>query len=80
MKMKMKKINVTARKPVSSSIPEAPEAKLTPWTILLPLVLGSAKAGIKEGSLRWSPRRSITFFPFVNLPEGPSGKSIPYGK
>lgn len=62
-----------------SSIPEAAEAKLTPWMILLPLVKGSANLGIK-GSISLSHKRSMTFFPFVNLPVGPKGKSIPYGK
>lgn len=63
--------------PVSSKMPEPPEAKLTPWEILWPLVAGSEKGGIKEGSLRSSPRTSIGFLPLENLPEGPKGKSIP---
>ena len=68
---------LTATEPVSSNIPAEPEAWLTPSTILLPLVAGSINGGIKEGSLSCSPRRSTTFSPFVNLPDEPSGKSIP---
>lgn len=39
----------TTVEPVSSNMPEPPEAKLTPWIIALPLVKGSAKGGMKQG-------------------------------